>query len=70
MPSDANFILIKFDDKAITLKFLWDLKEKKKILVRHFSKAGLYNYLRVAIGNEEENQKFLDAFREIASEYL
>ena len=70
LPSDANFILIKFDDKAITLKFLWDLKEKKKILVRHFSKTGLYNYLRVTIGTEEENNKFLDAFREIASEYL
>ncbi len=70
LPSDANFILIKFDDKAITLKFLWDLREKKKILVRHFSKAGLYNYLRVSIGLEEENRKFLDAFREIASQYL
>ncbi|MFX1277022.1 MAG: histidinol-phosphate transaminase [Promethearchaeota archaeon] len=70
LPSDANFILIKFDNKSITLKFLWDLREKKKILVRHFSKTGLYNYLRVAIGTEEENNKFLDAFREIASEYL
>ncbi|MFX1236152.1 MAG: histidinol-phosphate transaminase [Promethearchaeota archaeon] len=70
LPSDANFILIKFDDKSITLKFLWDLKEKKKILVRHFSKTGLYNYLRVSIGTKEENDQFLKAFKEIAEEYL
>jgi histidinol-phosphate aminotransferase len=70
LPSDANFILIKFEDKSKTLKFLWDLKEKKKILVRHFSKAGLYKYLRISVGTEEENNKFLEAFKEIASEYL
>ncbi|MBN1801889.1 MAG: histidinol-phosphate transaminase [Candidatus Lokiarchaeota archaeon] len=70
LPSDANFVLVKFEDKSITLKFLWDLKEKKKILVRHFSKTGLYNYLRVSIGTKYENDKFLEAFKEIAAEYL
>lgn len=70
LPSDANFILIQFDDKTKALKFLWDLKEKKKILVRHFSKPGLYKYLRISIGTEEENDEFLEAFKDIASEYL
>lgn len=70
LPSDANFILVKFEDKAKTLKFLWDLKEKKKILVRHFSKPGLYKYLRISIGTDEENNKFLEAFKEVAMEYL
>ncbi|MFX0056827.1 MAG: histidinol-phosphate transaminase [Candidatus Hodarchaeota archaeon] len=69
LPSDANFIFIKFDDKSTTLKFLWDLKELK-ILVRHFSKPGLYNYLRVTIGTEVENNKFLSAFQEVAKKYL
>ncbi|MFX1391557.1 MAG: histidinol-phosphate transaminase [Promethearchaeota archaeon] len=69
MPSDANFIFIKFEDKSETLKFVWDLKELK-VLVRHFSKPGLYNYIRVTIGTEEDNNKFLDAFKIIANKYL
>ncbi|MHA1273176.1 MAG: histidinol-phosphate transaminase [Promethearchaeota archaeon] len=68
LPSDANFIFVKFDDKSKTLKFIWDLKEKK-ILVRHFSKPGLYPYIRITIGTEEQNNKFLEAFREIYNKY-
>ena len=41
-----------------------------KVLVRHFSKPVLYNYIRVTIGSEEENNKFLGAFQEIATKYL
>ncbi|MHA2006480.1 MAG: histidinol-phosphate transaminase [Promethearchaeota archaeon] len=69
MPSDANFIFVKFEDKSKTFKFVWDLKEMK-ILVRHFSKPGLYNYIRVSIGKEEDNNKFIEAFRIIANKYL
>ncbi len=69
LPSDANFILLKFNDKSKTLKFVWDLKERK-ILVRHLSKPGLYNYIRITIGTEVDNNKFLAAFRTIANKYL
>jgi len=67
--SDANFIFIKFNDKSKTLKFLWDLKDLK-ILVRHFSKPGLYNYIRISIGTKEENNKFLEVFSSLAAKYL
>jgi histidinol-phosphate aminotransferase len=69
LPSDSNFIFIKFEDKSKTLQFVWDLKEMK-ILVRHFSKPGLYNYIRVTIGMEEDNNKFIDAFQKIADKYI
>ncbi len=69
LPSDANFIFIKFEDESKTLKFIWDLKEMK-ILIRHFSKPGLYNYIRITIGKKEDNNKFLKAFNEIAKKYL
>lgn len=68
LPSDANFIFIKFDDKSTTLKFLWDLKDLK-IMVRHFSKPGLYNYIRITIGTKEENDRFLEVFNSIADKY-
>jgi len=41
-----------------------------KLLVRHFSKPGLYNYIRVTIGSEVDNNKFLKAFQKIANKYL
>jgi histidinol-phosphate aminotransferase len=69
LPSDANFIFIRFEDKSKTLKFVWDLKEMK-ILTRHFSKPSLYNYIRVTIGTEEDNDKFLNTFKIIANKYL
>lgn len=69
LPSDANFIFIKFEDQSKTLKFLWDLKEIK-ILVKHFSKPNLYNYLRITISTRENNDKFLTAFQDIAKKYL
>ena len=68
LPSDANFLFIKFEDKAKTLKFVWDLKELK-VLTRHFSKPGLYKYIRLTIGTEEDNNKFLNAFRSVANKY-
>lgn len=68
LPSDANFIFIEFENKSHTLKYVWDLKDKK-ILVRHFSKPGLYHFIRVSIGTEEENARFLEVFKEIHQNY-
>jgi histidinol-phosphate aminotransferase len=64
LPSDANFIFVKFEDKSRTLNYFWELK-KMKILVRHFNLPGLYEYLRITIGTEEENDKLIEAFEEI-----
>ncbi|MFX0006893.1 MAG: histidinol-phosphate transaminase [Promethearchaeota archaeon] len=69
LPSDANFIFIKFEDKSKTLKFVWDLKELK-VLVKHFSKPRLYNYIRATISTKEENDIFLNKFKIIANKYL
>lgn len=68
LPSDANFIFVRFDNKSQTLKYVWDLKDRK-ILVRHFSKPGLYEFIRISIGTEEENNKFLEAFDDIFKKY-
>jgi len=70
LPSDAMFILVKFEDKSKALKFVWDLKDKHRILVRHFNKPGLYHYVRITIGDPETNNKLLDAFKALAIKYL
>ncbi|MBD3197949.1 MAG: histidinol-phosphate transaminase [Candidatus Lokiarchaeota archaeon] len=68
-PSDANFVFIEFTEQATALKFVWDLKDKK-ILVRHFNRKGLYEFIRVSIGTEEQNNKLLCEFRNIAVKNL
>ncbi len=69
LPSDANFILVKFENKSKALEFLWALKEKK-ILVRHWNKPGLYEYIRITIGTPEENDTFLNGFKELSNKHL
>ena len=59
-PSVTNFLLIKFPSKSRNNaqnaeKFL----AEKGILVRGMNAYGLSNYLRVSIGNEEENIIFI-----------
>ncbi|MFX0072165.1 MAG: histidinol-phosphate transaminase [Candidatus Hermodarchaeota archaeon] len=70
LPSDTNFILIKFEDKSIALKFVWDLRDKYKIIIRHFNKPGLYQYIRITIGTIEENNTLLEAFKDLSNKYL
>lgn len=55
-PSDANFLLVKFDDAATVLKLLRDAG----VLVRDFSKAvGTTGCLRISVGSAEENRRVL-----------
>ncbi|GAB4321905.1 MAG: histidinol-phosphate transaminase [Promethearchaeota archaeon] len=69
LPSDANFLLIKLPDQSVALKIFWELK-KRKILIRHFPKKRLYEFLRITVGTPEQNDKFLEGFKEVAKEYL
>jgi histidinol-phosphate aminotransferase len=58
-PTEANFVLFRVEHGAA----LWrDLLHNHSVLIRDFSRApGLDNCLRVTIGNEEENRRFLAA---------
>ncbi len=58
-PSEANFILFKVEHAPA----LWrDLLQNHSVLIRDFARApGLSNCLRVTIGTEKENARFLDA---------
>jgi histidinol-phosphate aminotransferase len=58
-PSEANFVLFRVEHAAA----LWrDLLHNHSVLVRDFSRSpGLADCLRVTIGSEKENQRFLEA---------
>jgi histidinol-phosphate aminotransferase len=60
--SEANFVLFRVEHGGA----LWrDLLRNHSVLVRDFSRApGLENCLRVTVGTEEENRRFLSAMED------
>lgn len=63
LPSKANFIFISH--KEISGKELFDELKKRGVLVRHFGKERIKNYLRVTIGSDEEMKVFCDEIADI-----
>ena len=61
-PSEANFVLFRVEHGAA----LWrDLLHNHSVLVRDFSRShGLENCLRVTVGTDEENRRFLVAMQD------
>ncbi len=65
-PSEANFVLFRIEHAAA----LWrDLLHNHSVLVRDFSRSpGLEDCLRVTVGSDEENARFLAAVEDIMSQ--
>ena len=58
LPSQANFLMVKFRDAKGVFHYLMD----KKIIIRDRSKVALCEgYLRITVGTEEENKCLLQA---------
>jgi len=62
VPTQTNFILInlKRNGKKICQELL-----KKGIIVREMSAWGMNNYMRVTIGREEENRRFIQVLKKV-----
>jgi len=63
LPSSANFIFIKAPD--IKGAEIFAALREKGILVRHFNKERIVDYLRVSVGTDEDMDKFFTACKEI-----
>ncbi len=65
-PSNANFLLVKIEDKNADALELRSFLLRKKILIRACNSfLGLgANYFRVAVRRKKDNQRLLDALRE------
>lgn len=62
-PSDANFLLVQFEDASAVMQYLLD----EKIIVRDRSKVILCDgCLRLTVGTAEENQILLKALKSFA----
>ncbi len=61
LPSDANFLMVKFENP----KKVFDFLIGKKIIVRDRSKVALCEgYLRITVGTSEENRMLIQALNE------
>lgn len=61
-PSDSNFILVRVKDASSTYHYLMD----QKIIVRDRSRVALcYNCLRITVGTPEENEKLIQALKQL-----
>ncbi len=66
-PSMGNFILFELEDKDSAI--LFDKLEKRGVVVRKFfNDKRLKKCLRVSVGGEEENEKFIRALKEAINE--
>ena len=59
-PSEANFLLVRFDDAGFIYKYLVE----KGIIVRNRSSV-IDNCIRITVGTRQENCKLLKALNDI-----
>jgi histidinol-phosphate aminotransferase len=62
IPSAGNFICINFERDAMPIN---DALLKQGIIVRPVANYDLPTYLRVTVGSEAENQRFIDVLKEV-----
>ena len=63
LESKANFIFIKHD--TLGGQYLYEELKNNGILVRHFNKERIEDYLRVTIGTDEEMRTFINKLKKI-----
>ena len=63
LPSSANFLFA--EHKNISGEKLYQELKKRKVLVRHFSKDRIENFVRITIGTDEQMQALLAATEDI-----
>ena len=63
LPSAANFVLARHPDH-VGVELTQALRDKN-IIIRHFNKPRLSEFLRITVGTPLQNQQLIDALAEI-----
>lgn len=62
-PSHTNFIFA--EHKQLAASQIMQYLREQKIIVRHFSKPRIDNYLRISIGTDQQMESLVDALRKL-----
>jgi len=63
LPSAANFVFVRHCDFSADV--LAQSLREKNIIVRHFNKPRINEFLRITVGSEEQNQLLIDSLSSI-----
>ena len=63
LPSQANFVLARHQQQSA--KGLFEQLRQHKVIVRYFDTPRIADYLRISVGDEEQNQRLLEALSAI-----
>jgi threonine-phosphate decarboxylase len=67
-PSSANYLLVRLNPKGLGETELAAKMQKKGILIRQCASfQGLQGYIRLAVKSRKQNERLLDAIREVAT---
>ncbi len=64
-PTQTNFFLIDVDCDA---RIVYQAMLRRGVIVRAMNSYGLDSYIRISVGCPEENQRFIDTFKEVLAE--
>ncbi len=65
LPTQTNFFLIEVGHDA---RKVYEAMLRRGVIVRAMNAYGLDNYIRISVGRPEENQRFLNALKEVMNE--
>jgi histidinol-phosphate aminotransferase len=65
LPTQANFFLI---DVGVDAYKVYEAMLRRGVIVRAMNAYGLDKYIRISVGKPEENQRFVDSFKEVLVE--
>ena len=66
IPSAANFLLVKHE--AYDGIALAEGLRKQGVIIRHFHQDRIAQYLRITIGNEQDNQRLCTVLKSLITE--
>lgn len=65
LPSSANFVFAKPNHATLTTKMIFDKLREQGILVRHWDKPRISDYLRITVGTAEQHERLFKGLAQI-----
>lgn len=68
LPSAANFIFAKPNHDVLSTKDIFDKLREQGVIVRHWHKDRIGDYLRITVGTDEQNARLIQTLTQILSD--